>query len=110
MKGTNNGNGHGLQTPNEAFFHQNPKRLSLGKQLGQINFGAFGVFSANLLAPTSVLWDVGPLSMSSIDQPLFLQKTKPLYRNPKYIYRDSPVSAVSISAVFYLVRFTNRTK
>ena len=35
---------HGLQTPIEAFFHQNPKLLGLGRQFGQINFGAFGVF------------------------------------------------------------------
>ena len=35
---------HGLRTPNEAFFHRNPK-------LGQINLGAFGVFSADLSAP-----------------------------------------------------------
>jgi hypothetical protein len=26
------------------------------------------------------------LSMFSINQPLFLQKTKPLYPNPKYIF------------------------
>ena len=27
---------HGLRTPNEAFFHQNPKLLGLGRQFGQI--------------------------------------------------------------------------
>ena len=26
---------HGLQTPNEAFFHRNPKLLGLGRQFGQ---------------------------------------------------------------------------
>jgi hypothetical protein len=41
------GQNHGLRTPNEAFFQQNPKLLGLGRQFGQINFGAFGVFSAN---------------------------------------------------------------
>ena len=40
-----------LRTPNEAFFHQIPKLLGLGRKFGQINFGAFGVFSANLSAP-----------------------------------------------------------
>ena len=46
---------HGLRTPNEAsFFHQNPKLLGLGRQSGQINFGAFGVFSADLSAPILV--------------------------------------------------------
>jgi hypothetical protein len=29
---------------------------------------------------------VSPLSMFSIDQPLFLHKTKPLYSNPKYLF------------------------
>ena len=29
---------------------------------------------------------VSPLSMFSINQPLFLQKTKPLYPNPKYLF------------------------
>ena len=60
---------HGLRTPNEAFFHQNPKLLGLGRQIGQINFGAFGVFSNNLSAPILVLY-----TKFSIDQPLFLQK------------------------------------
>jgi hypothetical protein len=46
---------HGLRTPNEAFFYQIPKLLGLGRQIGQINFGAFGVFSANLSAPGLVL-------------------------------------------------------
>ena len=41
--------------PNEAFFNQNPKLLDLGRQIGQINFGAFGVFLANLSAPILVL-------------------------------------------------------
>ena len=37
--------------PNKAFFHWNPKLLGLGKQIGQINSGAFEVFSAKLSAP-----------------------------------------------------------
>jgi hypothetical protein len=47
---------HGLRTPNEAFFHRNSKLLGLGRQIVQMNFGAFGVFSADLSAPTLVLW------------------------------------------------------
>ena len=42
---------HGLRMHNEAFFHRNPKRLGLGRQFGQINFGAFGVFLADSAAP-----------------------------------------------------------
>ena len=48
--------GHGQRTPNEAFFHRNPKLLCLGRQFGQINFGAIGVFSADLSASILVLW------------------------------------------------------
>ena len=44
---------------------------------------AFGVFLANLSAPILV---VSPLSMFSIIQPLFLQKAKPLYPHPKYLF------------------------
>ena len=65
-----------------SLFHRNPKLLGLGRQFGQTIFGAFGVFSANLLAPILVL---SPLSMFSIIPLLFLQKTKPLYPNPKYL-------------------------
>ena len=46
---------HGLRTLNEAFFHRNPKLLGLGRQIGQINFGAFGAFSAELSAPILAL-------------------------------------------------------
>ena len=40
--------------PNEAFFHWNPELLGLGRQIGQINSGAFGVFSVKLSAPILV--------------------------------------------------------
>ena len=43
--------GHGLRTTNEAFFQWYPKLLGLGRQIGPINFMAFGVFSAKLSAP-----------------------------------------------------------
>ena len=61
---------HGLRTPNETFFHQNPKLLGLGRKIGQINW-TFGIFLANLSAPI--------LSMFSINQPLFLKKHKYLF-------------------------------
>ena len=56
----------------------------MNRQIGQINFGAFGV----LLGQTIIadFGTVNPLSMSSIIQPFFLQKTKPLYPNPKYLF------------------------
>ena len=37
---------HGLQTPKEAFFHWKPELM--GRQIGQINSGTFGVFLAEL--------------------------------------------------------------
>ena len=43
-----------LQTPNEAFYHQNPELLGLGRQLRRINLGIFGVFSAKLSTHVSV--------------------------------------------------------
>ena len=61
---------HELRTPSEAFFHQNHKLLGLGKQFGLIIFGDLSA----------------PLSMFSINQPLFLQRTKPIYPNPKYLF------------------------
>ena len=57
---------HGLRTRNETSFHQNTKLLGFGRQFGQINFGAFGVFSVNLSAP--IFFAVSPLSMFSINQ------------------------------------------
>ena len=39
---------HRLRTPNEAFFHRNPKLLGLDRQIEQMNFRAFGIFSENL--------------------------------------------------------------
>jgi hypothetical protein len=64
---------HRLRSPNETFFHRNSKLFGLGRQFGQINFGAFWVFLANLSAP--IFGTVNILSMFSINQPLFLQKT-----------------------------------
>ena len=32
---------HKLRTPNEAFIHQNPNFLGLGRQIWQLSFGAY---------------------------------------------------------------------
>ena len=45
---------HGLWTPNQTFFHWNPELLSLGRQIGHLNSGVFGVFSVKLSAPILV--------------------------------------------------------
>ena len=60
---------HGLRTPNETFYHWNPKFLGLGRRIGQINSGAFVVFLVKLSAPILVHG-----SMFSIIQPLILKK------------------------------------
>ena len=68
---------HGLWTPNEAFFHWNPEFSSLGRQIGQINSGAFrGILGQTIRTNFGT---VSPLSMLSNIQPLFLQETKPLF-------------------------------
>ena len=74
---------HGLRTPNEVFFHWNPERLGLGKQIGQINSEAFGVFSAKPSAP--IVWvPCPPFPLFNLN--IFLQKTKPLCPHPKYLF------------------------
>ena len=56
--------------PMKLFFIEITNFLGLARQFGQINFGAFGV---------------SPLSMFSINQPLFLQKVS-LYIQIPNIY------------------------
>ena len=66
--------------PFEAFFKQNTKLLGLGRQFGQINFVAIGVLTLGRFISTHFgTVSHCPLSMFSINQPLFLQKTKPLH-------------------------------
>ena len=45
-----------LWTANEVCFHRNSKLLGLSRQFGHMNFGAFGVLSANFSAPILVQW------------------------------------------------------
>jgi hypothetical protein len=59
--------------------------LGLGRQFGQIHFGAFGEFSADLSAPI-VAGTVSPSSMFSINQPLFLQKLSFYIQNPNIYF------------------------
>ena len=60
----------------KPFFHQNSKHL--GRQFGQISLGHSGYFWPIYQHP---FWYCE--SMFSINQPLFLQKTKPSYLDPK---------------------------
>ena len=73
----------GLRTPNEACFHRNPKLLGLDRQYADKYWVIWGILGRFI---STHFGTVSPLSMSFINQPLFLQKTKPLYLNPKYLY------------------------
>ena len=48
------------------------------------NFWGIWVFLEQFIIPH--LGTVSPFSMFSIDQPVFLQKTKPLHPNPKHLF------------------------
>ena len=70
--------------PMMRFFHWNHQILGLGKTNRADKFwNIWGIFGQTI----STHFDtVSPLSMFSINQPLFLQKTKPLYPYPKYSF------------------------
>ena len=72
---------HGLWTPNEAFFSSKSQSCGLGQTIWADKF--WGIFEQFI---STQFGTVSPLSMFSINQPLFLQKTKPLYPNPKYLF------------------------
>ena len=72
----------GLRTPNEAFYIEIP--MGLGKQTGQINSGAFSDIFGHTIS--THFGTVSPLSMYSIIQPLFLQKTKPLSTSQIFVW------------------------
>ena len=69
--------------PMKPFFIEIPN-LGFGRQFGQISFGAFGSILGRFIS--THFGAVIPLSMFSIIHPLFLQKTKTLYPNPKHLF------------------------
>ena len=76
--------GHGLRTPNEALLSSNSLTFGLGQTIWADKFwGICCIFGRFISAHFGA---VSPLSMFSINQPLFLQKTKLLYPNPKYLF------------------------
>ena len=76
---------HRLRTPNEAFFHWNPELLGLGRQIGQINSGSFGVFSAKLSAPMLAQWVLCPC-FPLFNHYLYFYKKLSLYIHIPNIY------------------------
>ena len=65
----------------KAFFHQNPKLLGLGRQFGQISFGAFFSTRFGTVNPA------GSCPCSPLINHYFYKKPKPLYPNPKHLVR-----------------------
>ena len=72
------------ERPMKPFFSSKYQNFGLGQTIWADKFwgiwGTFGPFISNHFGTVS------PFSMFSINQPLFLQKTKPLYPNPKYLF------------------------
>ena len=62
------------------LFSKNLELLGSGRHFGLKFFEEFGVFSAGLSTPILVLWVPCPCL------PLFLQKSRPLYPAPKYLF------------------------
>jgi hypothetical protein len=70
--------------PNEAFFLLKFRTFGLGQTNWADKFlGIWGIFSGTI---STHFGTVSHLSMSSIRQTLFLQKTKSLYPHPKYLF------------------------
>ena len=69
---------------NWSLFSSKSQTIDLGRKIGQINFGAFGVFGANLSAPILVLWVLCPCF--PLINHYFYKKIKHLYPDPKYLF------------------------
>ena len=66
-------------------FSSKSQTFGLGQTIWADKFwGILGIFGQFI---STHFGTVSPLSMFSINQPLFLQKTKLLYPNPKYLFR-----------------------
>jgi hypothetical protein len=78
-----NGQKHRLRTPNEAFFIEISNFWAWADNLGKLVLWHFGIFGQFI---TTHCGAVSPLPIFSTNQPLFLQKNKPLNPNPKYLF------------------------
>jgi hypothetical protein len=67
--------------PNEAFFSWISGTFGLGQTNWADKF--WGIFGQTI---STHFGTASSLSMFFIIQPLFLQKTKPLYPHPKYLF------------------------
>ena len=78
--GTSTDYGH----PERVFFFRKSQTFGLGQTNWAEKFwGIWGIFGRFF---STHFGTVGSLSVFSINQPLFLQKTKPLYPNPQNLF------------------------
>ena len=76
--------GHGLRRPNQALFLSKSQTFGLGQTIWADKFWAiWGIFGRFI---STHFGTMSPLSMFSINRSLFLQKVKPLYPNPEYLF------------------------
>jgi hypothetical protein len=75
---------HGLQTRKEAFFSVISQTFGLGQTNWADKFGGITDFFGQTIR--THFGTVSSLSMFSNNQPIFLQKTKLLYPNSKYLF------------------------
>ena len=69
--------------PMKSFFIKIPNFWAWTENWADTFWGIWGIFGQFISAHFGT---VSPLSMFSINQSLILQKTKPLYPNPKYLF------------------------
>ena len=67
----------------KPFFIEIPNFWAWADKLGREILGYLGIFGQTI---STHFGTVSPLSMFSIIQPLFLQKTKALYPHPIYLF------------------------
>ena len=88
----------------ESFFSKIPNFWAWADKSGPTFFGNLGYFQQNYKHP---FWYCKSLVHVSINQPLFFQKTKPLYSNPKYLFEFGPQShrvfVVRVKEHFYFL-------
>ena len=69
----------------KPFFYRSPNLLSLDSQFGQLDFGAFGVFLADLSETVLILWVPCPCFLS-INHYFYKKLSFYIYPNSKHLF------------------------
>ena len=77
---------HGLRTTNESFFSLKSRTFGLGQTNWSDNLWMWGTWGTFDRFISIHFGTVSPLSIFSNNQLLLLQKTRPLYPHPKYLF------------------------